>query len=267
MYLAKNKRKEILNLRKIMLLFFSGLLIVFVSSCKNENENESEKSHLSVRMTDAPGNFDAVMVDVQGVEVIGSNGNTVTLNTNNRIYNLLDLSNGVDTLIATGDLEPGKISQIRLILGTNNSVKIDGIMYAISAPSAMQSGLKLAVNKSFESGESYTILLDFDAGKSIVLDGDGSYKLKPVIRTIETAINGSIKGRISLTGFLVTVTASSKGETYTSVTNTKGQFLIAGLPAGTYDVTVTPDLPLDPVTKTGVEVTPGDSNNLGMIKI
>ncbi|HEY6914227.1 MAG TPA: DUF4382 domain-containing protein [Paludibacter sp.] len=246
-----------------MFVLFLGLQFVFVSSCSNDKE----KSHLSVSMTDAPGNYDAVMVDVQSVEVIGSNGNTITLNTNNRIYNLLNLSNGVDTLIATGDLDPGTISQIRLILGANNSVTKDGVVYPLSTPSAMQSGLKLAVNKTFEPGVTYRILLDFDANQSIVVTGNGTYQLKPVIRTVETAVNGSIKGSISLIGVIATVEAKSNGVTYSSVTNANGQFLIAGLPAGNYDVTITPDLPLLPVTKTGVAVTLGVSTNVGLIAL
>lgn len=218
-------------------------------------------------MTDAPANFDAVMVDVQSVELTGSNGNSVTLNKNNRICNLLNLSNGVDTLLATGDLDPGTISQIRLILGTNNSVTVDGVVYPLSTPSAMQSGLKLTVNKTFTAGVTYSVLLDFDASQSIVLQGNGTYQLKPVIRTVETALNGSIKGSISILGIIATVKATSNGVTYTSVTNTNGQFLIAGLPVGTYEVTVTPDLPWLPVVKTNIAVTLGASTNLGIITL
>lgn len=261
MYLAKNKKREIVILKRIMFVLFLGLQFIFVSSCSNLND----KSHLSVRLTDAPGNFDAVKVDVQSVEVTGSNGNTVVLNTNNRIYNLMNLSNGVDTLLATGDLNSGTISQIRLILGTNNTVTVGGIVYPLSTPSAMQSGLKLQVNKTFEAGVSYAILLDFDANQSIVSLGNGTYQLKPVIRTIDTAINGSIKGSISLMDVIATVTATSNGVTYTSVTNTSGQFVIAGLPVGTYDITVTPALPLLPITKSGVAVTLGVSTNVGII--
>lgn len=260
----KNKKKEIMILKRIMFVLFVCLQIVAVSSCSDDDSN---KAHLSVSLTDAPGNYDAVMVDVQSVEVVGSNGNTITLNTNNRIYNLLNLSNGVDTLLATGDLDPGTISQIRLVLGTNNSVTKDGVVYPLSTPSAMQSGLKLNVNKTFESGVKYAILLDFDANQSIVLTGNDTYQLKPVIRTIDTAISGSIKGSISVIGVIATVKATANGVTYTSVTNKSGQFLIAGLPVGTYDVTITPDLPLLPVTKTSVAVTVGVSTNLGVITL
>ncbi len=260
----KNKKREIMILKRIMFVLCVCLQIVAVSSCSDDDSN---KAHLSVSLTDAPGNYDAVMVDVQSVEVVGSNGNTITLNTNNRIYNLLNLSNGVDTLLATGDLDPGTISQIRLVLGTNNSVTKDGVVYPLSTPSAMQSGLKLNVNKTFESGVKYAILLDFDANQSIVLTGNDTYQLKPVIRTIDTAISGSIKGSISVIGVIATVKATANGVTYTSVTNKSGQFLIAGLPVGTYDVTITPDLPLLPVTKTSVAVTVGVSTNLGVITL
>jgi hypothetical protein len=41
---------------------------------------------------------------------------------------------------------------------------------------------------------------DFDANKSIVKLGNGGYKLKPVIRTVETAISGAIKGTITPIG-------------------------------------------------------------------
>ena len=261
MNLTKNKNREILFMKTVMSVLFFSLQILFITSCNNDKD----KSHLTVNMTDAPGNYDAVMVDIQGVEVTGSNGNAVVLNTSSRVYNLLNFSNGLDTLIATGDLAPGTVSQIRLILGTNNTVKVDGVVYPLSTPSAMQSGLKLQIKQTFEPGVSYSILLDFDANKSIVKQGNGEYQLKPVIRTIDAAISGSIKGSISLIGEIATVTATSNGITYSSVTNAEGYFLIAGLPAGTYDITITPALPLQPVTKTGLVVSIGVSTNVGIV--
>lgn len=258
---TKNKNGVTLIMKRIMYVLFFSLQLVFMTSCNNGKD----KAHLSVNMTDAPGNFDAVMVDIQDVEVIGSNGNTVMLNASSGIYNLLDFSNGLDTLIATGDLDPGTISQIRLILGANNTVMIDGVVHPLSTPSAMQSGLKLQINQTFEPGVSYSILLDFDASKSIVKQGNGEYQLKPVIRTIDAAISGSIKGSISVIGEIATVTAKSNDIEYSSVTNENGYFLIAGLPAGTYDITVTPALPLLPVTKTGFVVSVGVSTNVGVI--
>jgi len=128
----------------------------------------------------------------------------------------------------------------------------------------MQSGLKLQVNKTFEAGVEYSMLLDFDASQSIVLTGNNEYQLKPVIRTIDTAISGSIKGSVSPLAGNVLISATSNGVTYTSVTAANGSFLIAGLPLGTYDITITPTLPLQPITITGKTVVVGASTDLGI---
>jgi hypothetical protein len=255
-------KKKISIMKNTVYIIGVSLMILLLPSC---NKEKSGLAHLKVRMTDAPGNFNAVLVDVQGVEVTGSGGSAVMLNTTAGIYNLLDFSNGLDTLIATGDLEAGTVSQIRLVLGPNNSVMVDSVLYPLSTPSAEQSGLKLQIHQTFEPGVSYSILLDFDANQSIVLQGNGEYQLKPVIRTVDAAITGSIRGSITPVGAIATVTATSNGISYSSITNINGEFLIAGLPAGTYDVTVTPALPLLPVTVYGVVVTTGVSTNTGIV--
>lgn len=252
-------------LKKIMYATFIGLLFIQMTSCTKDKN--ASKAQLSVRMTDAPANYDAVMIDVQGVEITGSGGNAVLLNTTVGMYNLLELSNGINTLIATGDLDAGAVSQIRLILGANSTVKVNNVVYPLSTPSAQQSGLKLQIHQTFEAGVSYSILLDFDASQSIVSKGNNEYQLKPVIRTIDTAISGSIKGSITPIGAIAAVTATSNGLTYSSVTNASGMFLIAGLPAGTYDVTITPILPLLPVTITAKVVVVGASTNMGVIAL
>jgi len=243
---------------------FFASMVVLIPAC-NKDDND-EKAHLSIRMTDAPANYDAVFIDVQSVEIVGNGDKVVMLNTNAGIYNLLDYSNGLDTLIATGDLDAGTISQIRLILGTNNTVVVDGLVYPLSTPSAQQSGLKLQVHETFEPGVSYSILLDFDANQSVVKTGNGEYQLKPVIRTINTAITGSISGSVTPVGMFAVVTAiSSDGISYSSITNASGYFLIAGLPAGVYAVTISPDLPILPVTLTGKIVTVGALTNIGVV--
>lgn len=262
------KKGTTLILKRIMYIAFAGLLMIQISSCTKDKDKSSEKASLSVQLTDAPANYDAVMIDIQGVEIKGDIGSAVMLNTTAGMYNLLDFANGVNTLIATGDLEPGTISQIRLILGTNNFVTVDNVDYPLSTPSAMQSGLKLQIHQIFEAGVSYNILLDFDASQSIVLKGNNEYQLKPVIRNIDVTMSGSIRGSITPTGTIATVTASSDGITfYSSITNEDGNFLIAGLPEGIYDITITPVPPLLPVIVTGQEVELGITTDLGITTI
>lgn len=251
--------KKVNVLLSIMLFITLGFII---ESCKKDSTTASYP--YSVRMTDAPGPYSSVFVDIQGVEITGNDGKAVLLNVHSGIYNLLDFSNGVDTLISSGNLEVAKVEQIRLILGVNNSVVISGVAYPLSTPSADQTGLKLQVHQTLQAGVQYIVLLDFDANKSIVEEGSGSYKLKPVIRTIEVATSGSIKGKITPIGTLASVTATS-GIAYSSNVTPSGDFLIMGLPAGTYSFTVTPALPLTPVTLNNIVVTTGATTNVGVV--
>lgn len=238
-------------------------------SCNKNNDNSKPPNAVypyEVRLTDAPGPYDAVFIDLQGIEITGNNGQTLLLNVHTGIYNLLNFSNGIDTLLATGILGVGTVQQIRLILGPNNSVVINNVSYPLGTPSAQQSGLKLQVHQKLQPGVLYSVLLDFDANKSIVDLGNGNYELKPVIRTIETALSGSIKGNITPAGTMAFVTAISN-TSYSSNVNAAGEFLLMGLPPGIYSVTITPAIPLAPITINNVNVTIGFTTNVGTINL
>lgn len=255
-------------MKRIHFLFSVVLCVIFglnLSSCKKDSSTSSYP--YSVRLTDAPGPYSAVNIDLQGVEVTGSDGKAVSMNIQSGIINLLNFTNGEDTLISTGTLEVSTVEQIRLILGPNNSVVVNNVKYPLSTPSADQSGLKLQVHQTLQAGVQYSVTLDFDANKSIVLEGNGTYKLKPVIRTIEAAISGSIQGKITPVGILASVTVTSGELSFSSNVNLAGNFMLMGLPAGTYSVTVTPLLPLLPVTKTSVIVVTGANTNVGIIAL
>lgn len=251
-------------MKKIKIILSFIVLGIIMTSCNNNDETASSYPY-AVKMTDAPGPYQAVNVDLIGVEVTGNGGETVMLNVKKGIYNLLDLTNGKSTLIATDTLQISKVEQIRLILGTNNTVVVDNTTYPLSTPSAEQSGLKLQVHQTLEQGIMYNVLLDFDANKSIVNTGNGAYKLKPVVRTIETAISGNIKGKITPVGSLAVVTAvdAVTNLSYSTSVSATGEFLLMGLPSGTYTVTVTPVFPLLPVIKSTIVVTVGNTTDLG----
>jgi hypothetical protein len=220
----------------------------------------------SIRLTDAPGPYTAVNIDIQSIEITGSD-TTITLNTNPGVYNLIDYANGVDTLIATGNLTIGTVEQIRFILGPNNSVVTGGVTYPLKVPSGSQSGLKLNVHQTLEAGVAYYVLLDFDANRSVIETGNGSYQLKPVIRTIENAISGAIQGQLSQPGVAAVITASSSSNAYASIPDNNGAFIIKGLPAGNYTVSIVPVSPAISSTLTNVPVTVGVTTTLGIIPI
>lgn len=251
-------------MKKITVILCIAMLGFTIFSCKKESVKSTYP--YAIRMTDVPGPYNAVYIDLQGIEITGNGGQTLLTNVKTGIYNLLDFSNGKDTLIASGILEDATVQQIRLILGSNNSVLVGNVSYPLSTPSADQSGLKLQVHQTLQAGVLYSVLLDFDANKSIVDEGNGTYKLKPVIRTIEAALSGAIRGKITPIGTIAQVTATSSSNiSYSSTVNANGDFLLMGIPTGTYSVTVTPALPLSPVTQNNVMVLTGITTNTGTI--
>lgn len=252
-------------MKKTLLMTFVFALTIALNACSSDNTSSGSYAY-KVRMTDAPGPYSEVNVDIQNVEVTGNNGQTVMLNTNAGIYNLLDFTNGVSTLLATSILTDADVKQVRLILGPNNTIVKDGVTYPLSTPSAEQSGLKLLVNQTLSADIENTILIDFDANTSVVETGNGTYKLKPVLRTVVTAVTGNITGSLTPVGTLAMVSATSNTTSlvYTSSADATGNFKILGLPAGTYTFTITPALPFLPVTVTNVVVQAGVNTSAGV---
>ncbi len=250
-------------MRSLKILSFALVVTFMFSACKKDS---SGTTHVNVRMTDAPGNFQEVNVDVIGVEFTNDNNIAYNLNVNAGIYNLLDFANGIDTLIASANIPSGTLSQVRLILGVNNTVKVDGVVYPLSTPSAMQSGLKLNDHSTLTPNVEYNLLLDFDANQSIVLKGNGEYQLKPVIKTVSVSTSGSLHGNVITTLALpATVTVTNGVDIYTTTTNSAGYFLLKGLPAGTYGAVITPQPPFNVVTISAINISIGNVTELGPI--
>lgn len=180
------------------------------------------------------------------------------------VYNLLDFRNGLDTLLLRADIPAGKISQIRLILGTNNSVVVDGKTESLNTPSAQQSGLKLNLKEEFEAGGSYDVWIDFDAGKSIVETGNGKFQLKPVIRAYSQLTDGRIKGYVQPVLAGIKVYATIGGETYSAIPAADGFYQFTGLPEGAYSITYDAALvTYVDVTVNNINVTYGQTVDLG----
>lgn len=227
--------------------------------------DNSKTASVSFYLTDDPASYDAVYIDIQQVEITMEGSAAVALTpVRPGIYNLLDFRNGLDTLLLRADLPVGKISQIRLILGSNNSVVVDGVVHALNTPSAQESGLKLNLKEEFSAGGAYVVWIDFDAAKSIVETGSGKYNLKPVIRAYSQQTDGRIKGYVLPTAALVTVYATNGTETYAAIPAADGYYMFTGLPNGTYSVTydAAVALYLD-VTVNNVVVAYGQTTNLG----
>jgi hypothetical protein len=246
-----------------------ALMAFLIFSCSND---EPGTAYMEVRLTDAPGDYEEVNIDIQGVEVNSSASadGWTSLDVKKGVYNILKLTNGIDTLLCNCGLPAGRVSQIRLILGDNNSLKIDGQTQALplSTPSAQQSGLKLNVNADLVEGITYKVLLDFDAARSVVKAGtSGKYNLKPVIRTIAEAQSGAVKGVVAPLVSSPAVYAIAGTDTVGTAfaDPLTGRFLIKGLAAGTYKITFEPATGFVGTVKENVTVSVGVVTDLGII--
>ncbi|WP_081208349.1 DUF4382 domain-containing protein [Salegentibacter sediminis] len=231
---------------------FLAVLGLGLTSCSDDDTDEpiaEENARITVRMTDAPGDYDAVTVDVQDVmvQVEAEQGVTdeegwLSLDdVQEGQYNLLELTGGMTQLLADSEIPAGFVSQIRLVLGPDNFVTVDGVELPLATPSAEQSGLKLNLNQELEAGEEYEFLLDFNVDESIVTTGNGGFILKPVIRLSAYADTGEIVGEVHPTEFSTLVKATNGSHTVSAYTAETGEFVLHALPAGTYKVTVTPE--------------------------
>jgi len=256
------------NLVKVSLLI---LLIFGFTGCKNDDnaDNVQGTSRMSVKLVDAPGDYDAVLIDVQEV-IIKYNGGQEDVSLGiiqPGVYDLLELTGGVSLLLFDDDVPAGSISQIRLVLGENNSIVVDGETILLNTPSAQQSGLKIQVNETLEPGILYEFLLDFDVDESIVDLGNGGYNLKPVIRASTEAQSGAISGVVLPIGMQTLVTADNGVDQVSAYTNVLGEFVLSGVPEGTYTVTFEADivLQLPPIVVENVVVAVGETTVMSTV--
>jgi hypothetical protein len=266
-----------MNTLKQFKIFILSVLVITLFNCSDNDNNESIQgtSQISVKLMDRPGEYDNVFVEVVDVRIkVNDSGNDesgwVSLDAiNTGVYDLLELTGGINVLLVDDFVIPsGTLNQIRLVLGDDNSVVIDGETFPLNTPSAQQSGLKIQVNETLEPNISYTFLLDFDVDESIVVAGNsGNINLKPVIRASIEANSGALSGSVEPADVQTEITATNGVDTISAYADVDGNFVLVGLSGGTYTVTITPDpvsgFPIQIIED--VEITVGSTTDLGII--
>lgn len=177
------------------------------------------------------------------------------------------------TLGSTTELQPGNYQQIRLILASNTTavtgnkcgnsgancvVLNDGTVDTLDLSSETQTGIKIPSGQiaggqfTVASGQTKDLNIDFDTCDSLVLEGNGQYRLKPVlhageIATTSTSINGTVVDKatgqpVSGTTLVALEQKDSAGVDrifMTTTTDASGHFVFCPVPAGSYDVVAT----------------------------
>ena len=244
-----------------------GLTIFFTACQKNYSgsDNSSNPRQLAVYLTDDPCNYDSVFVDIKFVEVKidtskehmdddhhGDNdddgdddhqhqdtfGRWDTLRINPGIYNILKLRNGVDTLLGTANIPAGSIRKIRITLGTNNRVVVNGISKQLNLLAGTNNYVYIKLHKEDEDEDDNvhtSLWLDFNVCESIKLI-NGQYYLKPVLKPFGKKNYGEIKGKVLPNAARAFVTARSGSDSATAIPESDGKYKIRGLRPGTYSL-------------------------------
>ena len=230
-------------------------------------------SHVYVTITDVQANVSstASATDNTWVDLAPS------LSKNPKQVDLLGLANNQCFLATLGDsqqLQAGSYQQIRVILASNSAsiannacgssancvvLTSDSSVHTLNLSSEAQTGIKIPSGQiasgafTIAAGQTKDLDVDFNTCESIVQEGNGQYRLKPVLHagevsTTSTSINGTVVD--STTGKpingTVVVTLEQKDSSGTDrpiaggakVANTDGTFVYCPLPAGTYDAVV-----------------------------
>lgn len=208
---------------------------------------------LQVAMVDAPA-LDIASLDVTISKVQthvtdpGNAGDTneadfKTLSSGAQTINLYPGTVKAEALLGSGALPSGHYSQVRLFVTSATVTNKAGQTFPVTVPSGSQSGLKVNVDYTINSNNINTVLLDFDIAHSLVQEGNGQYRLKPVIRGVVKVLSGTITGIVrDASGAPVAgaiVTATSGAGTGSSITLADGTFKAWALLPGTYTLSVT----------------------------
>jgi hypothetical protein len=273
------------------------------------------------------GSFSAVYVTISDVKIhqsstAGPNDPgwvdlTPNLKTAPVQVNLLGIPDNQCFLATLGDkteIQPGTFQQIRLILadnsqaskiagGTNNcaplavtncAVPAGGGPIALLLPSELQTGIKIPAGQiaggqfTVPAGQTVDLDIDFNACASIVMQGNGVARLKPVLHAGEielqtkTSINGTItdSSGTPIAGAMVMLAqpgaacsgagcvsnAAIEDVKMATTTDSSGTFIFCPVSAGTYDVIA---IAVNGGTAFAATVTSGvqPGNALGKVKL
>lgn len=212
------------------------LLLALLTGCSGGggDGDGSGEGRLSLYLTDAASDsyqavyvtIDAVQVhrgDVPEDETDGENNDDGEIDTDQgwqtvaapgKTYNLMALVNGVLTQLGVAELETGRYTQMRLMLGKqpdsgdnllgdphpypNYLIDDRDDVHELNVPSGYQTGIKLVHSFDIVRGVTLDLILDFDAQKSVVQAGNsGNYNLKPTIKVVGTVDRALVEGIVT----------------------------------------------------------------------
>lgn len=271
------------RIQKIALLALGFAL--FATGCQKEDVGPSgskpEAGTFKAYMTDSPGDFEALDVEILRVEAYIEGEGWVTLEDSARIVNVLSLTNGVQTELAAtskAEMQAGAYTQLRIVFGSNNHITLtEEAALSLGGISANTSGLfdiqfggshevVINIDEKVNARTGAEVLIDFNVAASIQQFAD-SFVIKPVMTVIEdaeTGVRGHVEGAAS-----AAVTLSNESGSFSTYINAQGDFLLRGMEDGVYELSVMPSRAAgaltdpEPQVQSGVVIVSGEITNAG----
>jgi uncharacterized protein DUF4382 len=218
---------------------------VLINSSSTAGDNDSSWVDLTPSLKGSP----------QQIDLLGQ--------TNNQCF--------LATLGSTMQLQPGSYQQIRIMLAANNAavsgdkcngtancvvLGSDNSVHPLLLSSEAKTGLKIPAGQiasgkfTVAVGQTKDLNIDFDTCASIVTQGNGQYRLKPVLHagevsTASASINGKLVDKVTgqpIVGGKAIVALEQKDSAgidrvvMQSTPDASGAFVFCPVPAGSYDV-------------------------------
>ncbi|MEX2583302.1 MAG: DUF4382 domain-containing protein [Gemmatimonadota bacterium] len=260
-----------MNVRNFLRVAGAMAVAIGMAACENDPA-ASGTARVSVHLTDAPGDLASAEVEVREIYLQGGPGDAdgegrVELFTGSRVFDLLELQNGVTAELAEVTIPAGTYSQLRLVIGEATLTTEGGATYSttdgtLMCPSCAQTGLKvnLAGGAVELSGEQ-DLVVDFDVAQSFGRQAgrSGLWVMHPVIAATTAESSATIEGSVVLATDLVLPTCGgaaaavtnfvpifSAGElSLSSQTDAEGEFRSTFVSPGTYTVGFDSDVSFD----------------------
>lgn len=282
-------------------LVAASLLVAFMlifSACTKNGIDSSAGGKVAIYLTDGPGEFDSVFIDIQKVEVkIDTStgyrnnddrckddddrddhqkrrddyGEWVNINFTPAIIDVLSLRNGVETKLGEANILAGTVRKIRITLGTQNRVVKNGVSSTLELRNETNNFLYVKLydkhRQRMSDSTSVGVWVDFDVANSIY-EKDGKFYLKPVLRPFNNKNFGEVEGKVlPLEAKAVVRITNGAGFNGVALPNREGNFKLRGLESGTYTVTVQGLAPYVDKVISNVVVTKGKETELGVITL
>jgi Domain of unknown function (DUF4382) len=262
--------------------FLSAPFSAWAGSGDDIATSEAGRSRLNVQLaTSTTCDYNEVNISLEYVRISqdGINWTTIPLNSSIGRVNLLSLTNGALLDLGEASLLPGTYRQIMMAVKDNgsdkpwdNSVILSGstVEIPLKTHSSGQESYEIAVPFTVQEGKPASLVLDFDACKSISLAGrSGRYILKPVVIPIAKDASGSISGKTSAYAKVFAEQQSTSGPVVVQGTlaDSTGAFTLAFMERGTVDVVIVPP-PNDSLATSivqNVPVVPGATTSIGNV--